>query len=208
MFNKLIRTILNSPYLIIAVAIVTAAVFLHIINLIDGHRPRIVDEKVEELPLLIEVTEPLVFQEEVVDLERQAETECLALNIYHEARGDNYAGKYAVADVVLNRQNNRRYPDKICDVIKQGYTHDDGQPIINRCQFSWYCDGLSDVPKETVAYQEAVSLAQQMMEYDAMRGITEGATHYHAYYVTPDWINDRGMILIGRIGDHIFYQLH
>ena len=207
-FDKLIQRIMYSPYTIVLTAIFSAGILLYLIDFIEENRPRVVVEKVEEISIPIEVTEPLVFKEEDVDLERQAETECLALNIYHEARGDNYAGKYAVADVVLNRQSNRRYPDKICDVIKQGYTHEDGQPIINRCQFSWYCDGLSDVPKETVAYQEAVSLAQQMMEYQAMRGITEGATHYHAYYVTPDWVNDRGMILIGRIGDHIFYQLH
>ena len=45
---------------------------------------------------------------------------CMALNIYHEARGDNYAGKVAVSDVVLNRVNDTRYPNTICDVIYQG----------------------------------------------------------------------------------------
>ena len=42
---------------------------------------------------------------------------CMALNIYHEARSENMAGKFAVADVVLNRVNDRRYPDTVCGVI-------------------------------------------------------------------------------------------
>ena len=43
---------------------------------------------------------------------------CLALNVYYEARGSNLADKYAVADVVLNRVKDSRYPDSICDVVK------------------------------------------------------------------------------------------
>ena len=45
---------------------------------------------------------------------------CMALNIYHEARSDNLAGKFAVGDVVLNRVYDTRYPNTICDVIYQG----------------------------------------------------------------------------------------
>lgn len=45
---------------------------------------------------------------------------CLAQNIYHEARGEPMVGKVAVAHVVLNRAADRRWPARICSVIKQG----------------------------------------------------------------------------------------
>lgn len=35
--------------------------------------------------------------------ELNEELECLALNIYHEARSESLAGQYAVADVTVNR---------------------------------------------------------------------------------------------------------
>ena len=35
--------------------------------------------------------------------------QCLALNIYHEARSESLAGQYAVADVVLNRVESPMY---------------------------------------------------------------------------------------------------
>ena len=42
---------------------------------------------------------------------------CMALNIYHEARADHIAGQYAVADVVLNRVEDTRYPNSIFSSI-------------------------------------------------------------------------------------------
>ena len=133
--------------------------------------------------------------------------ECIALNIYHEARGDNYAGKAAVADVVLNRVNDSRYPNTICEVVYDAKLNSNGLPRLHQCQFSWYCDGSSDIPRNTVAYLEALNIATQILSSNpTLRGITEGATHYHAFYITPYWTNDRGMHVIGRIGDHVFYK--
>ena len=45
---------------------------------------------------------------------------CLALNMYHEARGQGIAGELAVSAVVLNRVNDKRFPNTICEVVKQG----------------------------------------------------------------------------------------
>jgi spore germination cell wall hydrolase CwlJ-like protein len=143
---------------------------------------------------------------EFIDVDPQ-DRRCLALNIYYEARGDNLAGKYAVADVVINRSEDRRYPAGICEVIYEAKVRADGTPKRDQCQFSWYCDGRSDTPQDDVAWTEAQQIAQQILDYPSkFRGITEGATHYHAFQVHPDWINDRGMHRIGRIGDHIFYR--
>ena len=69
------------------------------------------------------------------------ETYCMALNIYYEARGSSMADQVAVSDVVLNRVRDTRYPNTVCEVVKQGHQDSRGNMIRNRCQFSWYCDG-------------------------------------------------------------------
>jgi len=129
---------------------------------------------------------------------------CLAQNVYHEARGDNLAGKIAVSLVVLNRVESEKFPDTICDVIYQGPTDNRGFPIRDKCQFSWYCDGKSDNPQDEDLWFEAQMITWSMMEYEKYRGITEGATHYHATYVEPQWASE--LQLVGRIGAHIFYR--
>jgi len=152
------------------------------------------------LPLLIL---PFTSQADAIKTDdKYAQERCLATNIYHEARSESLAGQYAVADVVLNRVKSRHYPDTICGVVHQAQTWG-GNPIRNKCQFSWYCDGKSDEPTETNSWQQSVEVAISIMHYDKFRGITEGATHYHTNYVNPFW--NRDMHLVGSIGDHIFY---
>jgi spore germination cell wall hydrolase CwlJ-like protein len=130
-------------------------------------------------------------------------TICLAQNVYFEARGDNLAGKFAVADVVLNRVENTRYPNTICEVIKQGLKHSNGTMRRHKCQFSWYCDGKSDNPKDASAWMDSLYIAI-LIQDGHFRGITEGSTHYHATYVNPSW--NKQMFPVGRIGVHRFFR--
>ena len=132
------------------------------------------------------------------------QVQCMALNVYYEARGSNLADRAAVADVVLNRVNDSRYPDTVCGVVKQGLQNADGSMRRNKCQFSWYCDGKHDRPLDEDRWVEAQSIAWNMVEENKYRGITEGATHYHATYVNPRWAST--LQLVGRIGAHIFYR--
>jgi spore germination cell wall hydrolase CwlJ-like protein len=132
----------------------------------------------------------------------QPDVRCLAMNIYHEARSESLAGQYAVADVVLNRVESNRFPDTVCEVVHQARLWE-GYPVRNKCQFSWYCDGKTDTPSEMDAWYRSLSVATQMLSVGKYRGLTEGATHYHTDYVDPFW--NESMILIGGIGDHIFY---
>ena len=44
----------------------------------------------------------------------EAEVSCLALNMYHEARNQSFAGQLAVANVTMNSVNDERFPDTIC----------------------------------------------------------------------------------------------
>ena len=156
---------------------------------------------------------------EVVGLDEEF---CLAQNIFFEAGIDTMEGMYAVADVTLNRVADSRYPNSICEVVYQSVMKESWKtkqypdlteeervyhPKRNKCQFSWYCDGKDDVvPTDSENWKKAKKAAINMLYSNTSRGITSGATHYHATYVTPNWINDRGMNRIGRIGLHIFYQ--
>jgi spore germination cell wall hydrolase CwlJ-like protein len=146
---------------------------------------------------------------------------CLAQNIYFEAGNQSLEGMAAVADVTLNRVENDSYPNDICSVVKEGLKHPDGAMKRHMCQFSWYCDGKSDeIPVDSLhlgineAWKNSQHIARAMLlEYNLTDvgtyfGITEGSTHYHATYVVPNWINDRGMVRIRQIGSHIFYKFH
>ena len=153
--------------------------------------------------MLLFVTGPAAAQN--FELEKLfPQVQCMALNVYYEARGSNLADQAAVADVVLNRVNDSRYPDTVCGVVKQGMKDANGNMRRNKCQFSWYCDGKHDRPQDGDRWAEAQSIAWNMVEDNKFRGITEGATHYHATYVEPQWAST--LQLVGRIGAHIFYR--
>ena len=147
----------------------------------------------------------------------EPELDCLAKNIYHEARNDMMAGQFAVADVVLNRVHDKRYPNDICAVIYEGPVQESWRtkktadpndaelvPIKNKCQFSWYCDGRPDIINDEPSWKQAQAVAYMLLSRNVMRGISEGATHYHATYVSPKWAPT--LYPIGRIGKHRFYK--
>ena len=123
---------------------------------------------------------------------------CLALNVYYEARSEPMDGQYAVAHVVLNRVANDAFPDDACKVVKQGYHK--GR---HRCQFSWYCDGKSDNPKDKMSWVVAQVVAYNTL-YGHHRDNTHGATHYHATYVSPWWRKHYDKTVAH--GSHIFYK--
>ena len=147
-----------------------------------------------------------------VDTFREQEAVCLAKNMYYEARNQGLAGQLAVSLVVMNRVKDERYPDTICEVVYQGpiskwWLKEKGKivPIRNRCQFSWYCDGKSDKPKNKKKYKFFLDLSRDLV-YGNMQvvDITEGATHYHADYVYPDWRKTKTKTI--EVADHIFYR--
>ncbi len=127
-----------------------------------------------------------------------SELYCLALNIYHEARGESEQGKHAVGHVVMNRVTDRRFPTSVCRVVRQG-----GERRRNRCQFSWWCDGRSDRPRNRTAWNSSLRIAQEII-VGLSSDPTDGALWYHADYVRPYW---RKAFTRGpKIGQHIFYR--
>jgi len=135
---------------------------------------------------------------------------CLAKNIYFEAKNQGTAGWAAVAFVTLNRVNDTRYPNSICEVVYQGPARPSWQdpelmiPIRHKCQFSWYCDGKSDVMGNASKSQEIIKFAEYVLSTKFDLDITDGATHYHADYVYPAWAKTKTKTI--EIGDHIFYR--
>ena len=135
---------------------------------------------------------------------------CLALNTYHEAKNQSMVGQVATAQVVMNRVEDDRFPSTVCEVVKQGPTRPSWEdpekeyPIKHRCQFSWYCDGKDDTPKNEKAWRKAQDVAFLVYYNKIQLDVTEGATHYHATYVRPAWARTKKRTT--RIEKHIFYK--
>jgi spore germination cell wall hydrolase CwlJ-like protein len=140
----------------------------------------------------------------------EEQLQCLAKNIFFEARNQSIAGQVAVAWVTLNRVGAERFPDTICGVVHQANRDSAGNPIRHQCQFSWYCDGRSDrIPNNSIAQRawEDAQLIAEVVLLDYARGRVSpvaDATMYHAHYVSPYWAEDYELVDV--IGDHIFYR--
>lgn len=116
--------------------------------------------------------------------------ECLAMNIYHEARGEVIEGQIAVGHVTLNRAAHSAFPESICDVVYQNK------------QFSWTFTIKDHTPKEEKSWTQAKTLARDIMIGNTVDP-TNGATFYHANYVNPYWANQMDVSKV--IGLHVFY---
>ena len=147
---------------------------------------------------------------ELKNIIRQDQAKCLADNMYFEARNQSWRGIVAVGMVTLNRVSDKRFPEILCEVVKQGPTskwwlEQKGKivPIRHKCQFSWYCDGKSDEPKDSLTWIEAIRVADIAMQ-DTTFDLTDGALWYHADYVLPYWAQHLEYVL--QIENHIFYK--
>ena len=131
---------------------------------------------------------------------------CLALNTYHEAKNQSMIGQVATAQVVMNRVADSRYPNTVCEVVKQGPKYKGSDvPVRHKCQFSWFCDGKSDEPKkDSKEWFKAKEYARIVLSGRIVLDVTEGATHYHATYVRPSWAKTKTRTT--RIESHIFYR--
>jgi len=159
---------------------------------------------------LMVVSSPLNLTEKPT-YDHEQHVQCLAMNMYHEARDQGTAGRLAVSAVVLNRVKDSRFPNSVCEVVLQGPTKESWKkngmfyPIRNKCQFSWYCDGVGDEVKDKKTYQKILDLSYLILHNDIQFvDITDGATHYHADYVKPSWAKTKTRTT--EIGDHIFYR--
>lgn len=122
---------------------------------------------------------------------------CLVEAIHFEAKGEDYDGKKAVANVVLNRVSSDRFPSSICGVVKQRY------------QFSYRNSGKPTLTLqnsiEEESFEETAHIAYHAVNGD-LPDNTNGADHYYAHdKVTPFWIDAAEYTLT--IGNHTFAKL-
>jgi len=119
---------------------------------------------------------------------------CLAVAIFFEARGEPYEGKEAVANVIINRVEDKRYPNSVCGVVREHKA------------FSYTHDGLHDDPKRHTGHQDKIAWVQsQEVANDALQGTLLGitSTHYHTTDVLPFWAEHYKVD--GKVGNHLFY---
>jgi hypothetical protein len=127
----------------------------------------------------------------------ERERRCLATAIYFEARGEPVRGQVAVGQVILNRVRSPLFPETICGVVYQGQMNPG-------CQFSFTCDGKTDVPRNDDQWALAQDIARKITAGELWLPEVGYSTYYHANYVSPRWAGD--MSKIDKIGRHIFYK--
>jgi spore germination cell wall hydrolase CwlJ-like protein len=122
-----------------------------------------------------------------------ADAQCLAKNIYHEAGVEPIEGKFAVAQVTLNRLKTGRWGHSICDVV------------YSKAQFSWTLNKrkVREQPKGEL-WAESLTVARTVLDKGVRVPSLSQSTYYHADYVKPLWT--KSVVKIQQIGQHIFYK--
>lgn len=130
---------------------------------------------------------------------RDKQLDCLAKNIYHEAKGEPFEGKVAVAQVTINRAASGQFPSDICKVVYQKNVVYD--KVL--CQFSWYCEQATVAkPKNTAAYKECQIVARQVLLEEFRLPSLNKALYFHATHINPGWKREK----VATIGGHVFYK--
>lgn len=133
-------------------------------------------------------------------LRRTRDIQCLAENIYHEARGEPLKGQYAVAEVTMNRLASPHFPDALCDVV-----YDTRLDKLRRrltAHFSWTALQITRKPSGP-AWDQAVAVATTVYDGKYTR-VMPNALFYHATYVKPYWAKKERVV--AKIGNHVFYR--
>ena len=126
----------------------------------------------------------------------EKQIECLARNMYFEAKSEPEEGIRAIGFVTLNRVNDKAFPKTICDVVHQR--------VGSTCQFSWVCIyGKNARITNRTMYERIKDIAREVA-YSAEYAIdpTRGSLFFHASYISPQWKLQRTV----KIGQHIFYS--
>ncbi len=121
---------------------------------------------------------------------------CLQEAIYFEAGNSPAVGQQAVAHVIMNRVEDPRFPNTVCDVVQEG--EDTG-----RCQFSYRCQLDPTVIKWPSNMVKAIETAKQIL-IEKVEDPTDGALFFHATWMPPGWFNT--LRRVGEFGGNIFYR--
>ena len=141
------------------------------------HERRIVFSSLILVPLLVYFTASHSIASKLLEEDIQ----CLAMNIYHEARGEPRAGQYAVAEVTLNRALSGEFPDNICAVVHQKHWHPQRKEMTSA--FSWTALEVN-TDLSSAAWQQARQIAGEVLNPERTPTLY-GALFYHSIDVKP-----------------------
>ena len=122
------------------------------------------------------------------------EANCMAVAVYHEARGETLEGQLAVARVIMNRAVSGKYPTNWCGVVKQPWQFSFVNP---RTGF------MPGVDEASAAWRKAQGITRLAMS-NAVPSLSTDVLWYHANYVAPSW--GRRLTKVSQIVAHIFYR--
>jgi hypothetical protein len=138
---------------------------------------------------------------------------CLAVNIFFEAANQLNSGQITQAETTVSRVG--MFGDNnICQVVKHAYTSPDKkQLVLNKCHFSWYCEGIdnrvigSDT-KSMVAWNNANIIANETIKKYKAGKLKHKFDHYCTLKVErqTSWIPYMDKKTRTVIGDHVFYK--
>ena len=121
-----------------------------------------------------------------------AEMKCLAGAVYFEARGEPLTGQLAVAQVIINRTEDGRFPRSYCGVVQQPG------------QFSFMRGArMPEIREHSAAWARARAIAE-IAHRDLWHTQAADAVFFHARYVSPGW--SRTKTRLAQIDTHIFYR--
>jgi len=127
-----------------------------------------------------------------------AEHRCLSEALYYEARGEGRVGEKAVAEVIFHRLRTGHFGNSICAVVYEGASRPG-------CQFSFTCNGDLDRRRDESAWTKSQQLAAKILTGEVtLHNTTDGATHYHATWISPYWAPT--FRITAQIGNHVFYR--
>lgn len=126
---------------------------------------------------------------------------CLALNLYHEARGEPIMGQYAVAMVTLNRA--RGDAERVCTEVFKHKQFSWANTQAVKVSGGWQISQRM-VPTDEFAWWKARRIAEVALA-GRMPDFTQGATHYHATWVKPYWTQKATPLKV--VGKHKFYVI-
>jgi len=165
---------------------------LGVLFMFSGGYNQAVDYKDSRVVLRVDPDKQLQNAVEQLTDEDYRQIDCLARNMYFEARDQGREGMKLVTDVVFNRMESGLFPDKACEVITQSR------------QFSWVEDGRRHVITDHQSWTDAMDIAlNEWLYHEKMPDQTGGALRYHADYVSPKWF---GWVPTLKVGRHIFYR--
>ena len=128
---------------------------------------------------------------------KQSDLECLAKNVYFEARGEGRIGMLAVAFVTMNRvEHEDEWPSTVCGVVYQRTQ--------SGCQFVWTCNRYP-VVRDQEMWRRSLDIAQEVMTKQTLGDPTHNAVFFHAG--TPSMRPSPRAVYTVSIGGHSFFRL-